>query len=341
MQPLVSILIPAFNAESWLAETIRSALAQTWPRKEIIIVDDGSKDNTFAISQKFASDTVFTVSQGNQGAAASRNKAFSLSRGDYIQWLDADDLLAPDKLAIQMRVVSSCSSKLTLFSSEWGSFLYRPGKAKFSASPLWCDLAPVEWLLLSLEGHWMPPANWLMSRELALSAGPWNPRLSLDDDGEYISRVVRASNGIRFVPSAKTYYRKTPNSLSHMSQSDKKWESQFLSMQLQFEQLRSLEDTNRTRAACLACLQRYLIYFYPQRLDLVKKARESAATLGGQLEMPKLSWKYAWIQKFFGWSAAKRSQIFYNCTKSSVLRALDKVMYRLTERKSTPNACIH
>src|SRR5436190_23310673 len=100
MKSLVSILIPAYNAERWIADAIRSALAQTWSRKEIIIVDDGSRDRTLSLAREFASKTVSVVSQENQGASAARNKALSVCEGDYIQWLDADDLLAPDKIEI-------------------------------------------------------------------------------------------------------------------------------------------------------------------------------------------------------------------------------------------------
>src|SRR5208282_3082860 len=97
-KPSVSILIPAYNAQEWIANTLRSAIAQTWEPKEIIVVDDGSADQTFAIARQFESDAVRVVTQRNQGAAAARNHAFALSRGEYIQWLDADDLLAPDKI---------------------------------------------------------------------------------------------------------------------------------------------------------------------------------------------------------------------------------------------------
>ena len=92
MQPLVSILVPAYNSQEWLADTLRSAIAQTWPRKEIIVVDDGSKDQTTEVARRFASKEVAVVTTENQGAAAARNHAMSLSQGDYIQWLDADDL---------------------------------------------------------------------------------------------------------------------------------------------------------------------------------------------------------------------------------------------------------
>src|ERR1700730_16025191 len=116
MKPLVSILIPAYNAEKWIADTIRSALAQTWPRKEIIIVDDGSADQTLRLAPQFASATVSVVTQENQGASAARNKAFDLCQGDYIQWLDADDLLPRDKIAKQMEAAGGCQNRRTLFS---------------------------------------------------------------------------------------------------------------------------------------------------------------------------------------------------------------------------------
>ena len=70
MPPLVSILIPAYNAERWIAATIQSALAQTWARKEIIVVDDGSRDQTLRIAREFASKAVSVITQENQGAAA-------------------------------------------------------------------------------------------------------------------------------------------------------------------------------------------------------------------------------------------------------------------------------
>ena len=78
MKPLVSILIPAYNAEEWIADTIRSAMAQTWEPKEIVIVDDGSSDRTYEVAKQFASETVRIYRHENQGPSATRNKAFSL-----------------------------------------------------------------------------------------------------------------------------------------------------------------------------------------------------------------------------------------------------------------------
>src|SRR5882672_7209571 len=182
MRDLVSILIPAYNAQQWIGDTIESALSQTWKRKEIIVVDDGSTDQTLAVAKQFASRDVAVLAQSNQGAAAARNRAFSACQGDWVQWLDADDLLAPDKIERQAEALERCDSKLTLLSSAWAPFIYRFFRANFIPTPLWCDLSPVEWLVRKWEHNlFMQPATWLVSRELTEAAGPWDTRLSLDD----------------------------------------------------------------------------------------------------------------------------------------------------------------
>jgi glycosyltransferase involved in cell wall biosynthesis len=338
MTPLVSILIPAYNAEHWIAATIKSAMAQTWPRKEIVIVDDGSTDGTLAIARQFESNEVRVVTRSNQGAAAARNEALSLSRGDYIQWLDADDLLSPEKVAHQMQKAAGTSDRRMLFSSGWGSFRYRATKAQFTPTALWTDLDPTEWLIRKWEGNWhMQTATWLVSRELTEAAGPWDTRLLGDDDGEYFSRIINASSGIQFIPQSRVYYRITPSSrLSHIGASDKKMEAQFLGMKLQIGYLRAREDSDRVRVACVNYLQTWLPTFYPNRPDLVQEAQQLAASLGGRVSLPKPSWKYAWIEKLFGLGAAKHTQMHYNQAKSFVLRAWDRMMYELERKSSLP-----
>src|SRR5207253_7146402 len=153
MKPLVSILIPAYNAGPWIGDTIKSALNQTWPRKEIIVVDDGSRDETVAIARQFTSNDVTVISQENQGASAARNKALQLSQGDYIQWLDADDLLAPDKIERQLESVDYSQSNRVLLCSAWGHFCYRSYKARFVRTSLWQDLQPVEWLVRKMDDN--------------------------------------------------------------------------------------------------------------------------------------------------------------------------------------------
>src|SRR5207248_3948018 len=290
MKSLVSILIPAYNAERWIADAIRSALAQTWSRTEIIVVDDGSRDRTLSLAREFASKTVSVVTQENQGASAARNKALSLYQGDYIQWLDADDLLGPDKIARQMEVVERCQSKRTLFSSSWGYFFYRLNRAEFTPTPLWCNLSPVEWLIRKMgQNLYMQTATWLVSRELTEAAGPWDSRLWKNNDGEYFCRVILASDGIRFVPDARSYYRAAGfKSVTYIGRSSKKLESLFLSMKLHMGYLRSMEDSERTRLACMNYIRTRLHEFYPYRLDIVEELKQIISGLGGQFEEPRL-----------------------------------------------------
>lgn len=325
---LVSIVIPAYNAAANITGTIKSALGQTWPRKEIIVVDDGSTDNTLCVAKQFASSEVKVITQEHQGACAARNAGFRACQGEYIQWLDADDLLAPDKIAKQMEAASDVSKK-TLLSSPWGTFFYRVSKARFGSTLIWQDLRPVDWLFLRVkENAWMAQQSWLVSRELTDLAGPWDTRLSTDQDGEYFGRVVAASEGTKFVKGAKSYYRggnfgSVSNSI-HLSPRNQ--DSLFLSTCLQIQYLRSMEDSERTRKACLQFLQRRMIDFYPERPDIVSRAQELAAELGGHLEKPQLSWKYAWMTHLMGWRLAKRASVALPKARGVADRAWDRLL---------------
>lgn len=335
MKRLVSILIPAFNAEKWLAETLRSAIGQTWANKEIIVVDDGSKDNTLAVAKTFESETVKVFTKENQGASATRNKAFSLCRGDYIQWLDADDLLSPDKISKQMALLGDSPNPKILLSAEWGSFMHRVSRAKFTPSGLWCDLSKTEWLMRKMEQNvYMQTATWLVSRELCEAAGPWDTRLLGDDDGEYFCRILLASDGVRFAPGAKVYYRQAGSgSLSYVGASNRKRDAQWISMELHMGYLRSLEDSPRARAACVTFMQNWMVSFYPERLDIFEKAQGLARELGGRIEVPHLSWKYAWIRALFGRYMARRAELKLQGMKWSMVSNWDRALCRLGKEK--------
>jgi glycosyltransferase involved in cell wall biosynthesis len=331
MKPLVSILIPAYNSERWIADTLRSAVLQTWPRKEIIVVDDGSTDRTLEIATRFVTDGVQVVTQSNQGAAAARNAAYRESRGVYIQWLDADDLLSPDKIALQVAKAEESGSNRTLISCGWSQFLYRYHRAKFTPTALWRDHLPVDWLMCKMgQDLHMQTATWLVSRHLSESAGPWNTKLLGDDDGEYFCRVLLASDGVRFTPAARVYYRDSGvGSLSYIGSSNRKRDAQWHSMKLHIGYLRSLEDTPRTRDACVSYIQNWLVFFYPFRPDLVAEMRNVARELGGELRTPRLSWKYSWIEFLFGEKLGRRAQFVLPRFKWSVLSLGDKLLFRL------------
>jgi glycosyltransferase involved in cell wall biosynthesis len=338
MKPLVSILIPAYNSQEWITETIQSALAQTWPKKEIIVVDDGSKDQTAEIAKRFESQGVRVVTQPNQGAAVARNTAFSLAQGDYIQWLDADDVLDPRKIENQVQQLDGLS-KRTLLSGAWGHFIYRQSKARFIPTLLWHDLSPVEWLIRKMGNNLqMQTDNWLVSRKLTEAAGPWDARLFRDNDGEYFCRVILASDNVKFVADAKSYYREAGfKSISYIAGSNKKLESLFISMKLHIQYLRSIEESERTRAACVYYIRTWLHEFYPYRLDIAEQLKQMAAQLGGKAEDPCLSWKYNWLVQLFGWDIGRRAQLTLPKLKGSLVIAWDKAMQQLESGNSTNN----
>jgi GT2 family glycosyltransferase len=335
MKPLVSILIPAYNSQEWIAAALRSALRQTWPNKEIIVVDDGSEDRTRVVAEKFSKEGVSVVSQKNQGASAARNKAFSLCHGDYIQWLDADDILAPDKISRQMEFAMPCNNKKILVSSEWGQFLYRTKRANFVRTALWEDLSPLEWLIRKMSLNiWMQPGSWLVSRELTEAAGPWDERLSFDDDGEYFCRVLLNSEHVKFIPGAKVFYRTgRPASLSNFDGSTKKLESSWISIRLHIKYLHQMETSERTRQTAITYLRTWLPGFSYCRLNIAKEMKEMGLALGGEVKMIEtvdvLSWKFAWMKNIFGSRFAFWAQTCLPRFKHRTIRSWDKAIFQL------------
>ena len=106
-------------------------------------------------------------------------------------------------------------------------------------------------------------------------------------------------------------------------------------MQLQIGYVRSLDDGPRVRAAIVNYLQTWLPTFYPERLDLVDEMRSLASAVGGELQIPRISLKYAWIDTMLGRVAAKRAQLQYNAGKTFVLRSWDKILYALSVKRTT------
>jgi len=302
-QPLVSILIPCFNAAPWLAATLESALAQTWPNKEVILVDDGSTDDSRAIAQRFAARGVQLITQPNAGASAARNHAIREARGDYFQFLDADDLLSPDKLTAQVALLASRDSG-TVASCAWGRFTADPALARFVDDRVFRDFAPVDFLVLAGEtGAMMHPSAWLVPRAVAEKAGPWDESLSLNDDGEYFCRVALASPGVAFCAevAARSYYRSgLPGSLSRQL-GDRARRSQYHSLELITRRLRAAEDSPRTRRACAGYWRRYVHDFFPAPADLIARADAAVKQLGEAVGPPPMGPRTAALAGLIGW----------------------------------------
>jgi glycosyltransferase involved in cell wall biosynthesis len=332
--PLVSILIPAYNKEQWIAETIESALAQTWKNTEIIIVDDGSRDNTLKIAKRFQSTILKVSTQENQGACSARNNAYSLAQGSYIQWLDADDILDPYKIEAQMTGTPDGSKSACLKTAPFGSFYFAKQRARFCPNGLWQDSLPAEWMITKFqeEDAWINPTAWLVSRKLTEIAGAWDSRLTSSgaDDGEYICRLVSRTPIVEFCREAKCYYRiGNLSSLNHNS--EKALDSLFLAVVLCIEHLLSIEDSPRTRQASLRYLQRWHGSFYSGSPDLHGRVKEFALTLGGSVVEPEFTWKFEPIRRLFGWNAAAILSSYLRNRRMLAERTFDQI-YEAVQR---------
>lgn len=290
--PKVSILIPCYNAEKFLAQTIRSAIDQRWPDKEIIVVDDGSADNSLSIAKSFESEMVKVYSQQNAGACRARNFAFEKSTGDFIQYLDADDLLHPDKIWHQVRSIQPHGSH-QLASSRWARFFNEPGEAVFQHLSIYKNYnQPVD----MLQDMWtnfemMQTSVWLVPRQIVEKAGKWDESLSINQDGEFFCRALLVSTGVIFCPESKSFYRSgNMQSISNAKPSEKKAASLLKSYQSCERELTRHTDDPRIFRALANLYYSFIYQYYHLFPKLVAIAKEKVdgwrvpppGSLGGQ-----------------------------------------------------------
>jgi glycosyltransferase involved in cell wall biosynthesis len=309
MDPLVSVVIPCYNAAPWLEESVASVRAQTWRRCEIVLVDDGSTDGSGALADRLAAADMRVVHQENRGICVALNRGLAGAQGDFIEYLDADDILAPDKIAIQLERLRGLPPRW-IASCSWARFEGDHNSAVFEPEAVWRDLSPVDWLVASWSGGgMMHGAAWLSPREVVDSAGPWNNALTLINDLDYFSRLLLASEGIAFCPSARTYYRSNvAGSLSRQT-TRKAWESAFLATELSVNAILAREDSPRVRRACAINYQRLVHSAYPAVPDLVGNAEKRIRELGGSDLRPGGGRIVQCLERLFGWKAARRAQI--------------------------------
>lgn len=309
MDPLVSVIIPCYNAAPWLEESIASVRAQTWRRYEIVLVDDGSTDGSGALADRLAAADMRVVHQENRGICVALNRGLAGAQGDFVEYLDADDILAPDKLAIQLERLRGLPPKW-IASCAWARFQGGITEAVFEPESVWRDLSPVDWLVSSWSGGgMMHGAAWLSPREVIGRAGPWNEALTLINDLDYFSRLLLASDGIAFCPSARTYYRSNvAGSLSRQT-NRRAWESAFLSTELSVKAILAREDSPRVRRACATNYQRLVHSAYPAAPDLVRNAEKRIRALGGCDLRPGGGKIVQCVERLLGWKVARRAQI--------------------------------
>jgi GT2 family glycosyltransferase len=313
--PLVSVVIPCKNAARWLGQAIESCLTQSWNPIEIIVVDNGSNDTSPAIASSYADRGVTAVECARPGASAARNEGLAWATGDFIQFLDADDLIDRDKIAVQMARLATAPSG-SIASAAWARFAKNANNTRLTPEPVWADLSGPDFLTSSwLGGGMMPSFAWLAPRAVIDAAGPWDETLSQLDDGEYFCRVALTAARILFCGEARGYYRTGAATLSRR-RDRAALESAFRSIGLSCEALvASCGLTQEVKKACATHWQRFIFDVYPLAPDLVASAETHVTSFGGSELEPAGGPAFKMISCCLGWKAARHCQSSWHAVR--------------------------
>jgi len=201
-RPLVSCIVPAHNAARYLSQALHSIFRQTYDRTEVIVVDDGSTDETARVIEGHGSK-VRALRQANAGPAAARNAGVECARGEFVAFLDADDLWHPAKLARQMEC----------FQQEPGLDLCFAHMRNFWSPEVPSDRRPGgPELLIAWPGR---NCSALVARRSAFArVGPFNPALPVGEDGDWLLRGAEAGLRRRTLPGVLVFRRLHEHNLS-------------------------------------------------------------------------------------------------------------------------------
>ncbi len=309
--PLVSVIIPLYNAEQYISDSINSALAQTCPNIEIIVVDDGSTDNGYEAAKKLESKKVRVLQQVNKGASAARNYGLKHAKGKYIQFLDADDLLNAEKIEDQINRLNGSEDYLALcrtvhFNNDED---YRSGKL---ITDWFCRDTndPVDFLLKLNAGYeaiygyggMIQPNAWLTPKAVIDKAGLWDEAIALDDDGEFFCRVLLASQGVRYSEKAINYYRKFKQETSLSGKKSlKAYQDLATVIDLKFKYLKQRITDPILEKVFARQYWELGVSSYPKFKQLSKGLIQKADKMGYTGQKYKSGPLSTLLSKFFGW----------------------------------------
>ena len=311
--PLVSICMPAYNADKYIGETINSIVDQTYKNWELIIVNDGSTDNTINEIDKFIDTRIKCYTQKNKGQCAAANTAYSYSKGKLIKFMDADDKISPSFIENQVNCIRTNEDVIAF--ASWGRFYNDDIKTfKIEAGTIKVNMPPFEWLIQSMTGkHVMLQCSlWLIPRSILDQSGLWDESLSLINDFEFFIRVLLKAKEIRYTENAILYYRSGISGSLSSSKSREAVESAFNSISRGTQYLLNYENSERVRQIVANCFQ-YLVYeFYPNYKDLIYLSKERVADLGGSNFRFESGGKTKILVNIIGWRMTKKIKFAFS-----------------------------
>lgn len=269
----VSVIIPCFNSERFLLNTLRSVKDQDYEKIEIIIVDDGSTDSTVKIAQKFKAKEIKIFTQVNKGACAARNFGFSVAKGDYIMFLDSDDLISKNKIGEQVEVIEKHGIN-TLPFCGWGRFYGNLDSFSFENQIMNQDYDnPVQYLTdcWNGKGMWLN-SLFLMHRDLIERAGYWNEELLINQDGDFFTRVILQAKELLYTDGLVYYRSGIENSISGSKKSYEKALSLLKSYKLYQKHLKADYNNPLVKEALGANFVSFFYQYYDQYPELAEEA---------------------------------------------------------------------
>ena len=232
MNALVSIVIPTYNRAHLIGETLDSIIAQSYGNWECLIIDDHSTDGTDLLIDEYSKrDGRFQFflkgRDVKQGAAAARNLGLRKAKGEYVQFLDSDDILASNKLEAQLTSLSS-ENWQTLTTCKWGVFSdIRDPINIYQDRADYRDFDDIKdyFDLIGLYGGFFPSHSFLVSRKLIDCSGYWNEELVINDDGEFFFRIILNAKKILFADDTYVLYRNSAQNGDNVSSLNSKFKA--------------------------------------------------------------------------------------------------------------------
>ena len=307
---LVSIIISAFNAENYIAETLDAVLQQTYPNLEVIVVNDDSTDNTLSIAESYKSRGVLVFSQDKKGQDAALNLGYKHSKGEYIKFMDSDDLINPEMVELQVNAISTSSDHIAY--GEWARFYHNnPSNANFESLDYWKNTDPIEFIIARPEGVMLQCGIILIPRHLIDKVGVWDERLVLYNDTEFFNRIILASKGVKFVKGARLYYRSGMASSISAQNGRKYFESTLLAIDLISQQLLQKEDSIRIRIFISNLYQNRYFQIYPLFPDLCLEYKNRLLEFPLSTLKPQAGKMFKFLHFFLGWKITKVVQRYF------------------------------
>jgi GT2 family glycosyltransferase len=222
--------------------------------------------------------------------------------------MDSDDLINPEMIQIQMEYLNGSQDIIAY--GEWARFYGDDEKsAKFEHLPNRTGMGAIDFLTSAPIGPMLQCGIMLIPRQLIEISGLWDERLILFNDTEFYSRLLLNSNGVKFTPGARLYYRSGLKQSISAQKSKKYFESTFLATNLIAENLLKKEDSTRTRALIANMYFNQYFEMYPNFKDYLKLHRQKIIEYGGPTIKPSGGLIFKFLQLMFGWKLAKRIQI--------------------------------